>query len=291
MTALGTSPLRTRNRRTNAQYAALDDAIMEVCAADNPLTVRGVFYRVMSAGVVAKNEKEYDVVQKRAVKLRREGRLPYDWIVDGTRWRLKSTSWDSASQALHNLALTYRRELWNNQDTYVEIWSEKDAISTIISPITDAWGVPLLVARGFSSETFLYDTATQIRAANAAGRSAVAYNLGDHDPSGVAAWEHVQKRLREFAPNADITFERIAVTEEQITSLALPTRPTKATDTRAKNFTGESVEVDAIPTRILRELVEEAITKHIDPRALELNRIVEEEERRGLEAMAQGWSS
>ncbi|WGY04320.1 hypothetical protein QI633_11240 [Nocardioides sp. QY071] len=281
-------PLTTRNRRTAAAYSELDDVIVEVCRNDNPLSVRGVFYRVMSAGVVAKTEKEYGVVQRRVLKLRRDGALPYEWIADGTRWHVKSRSWDSVEQALHDTAISYRRALWANQDTYVEVWSEKEAISSIVSPVTDSYDVPLMIARGFASETFLYSTASTIRAV---GKPTVVYQLGDHDPSGVAAWKHVQVKLREFAPDVKISFERIAVTEEQISSMGLPTRPTKATDSRAKTFSGESVEVDAIPTRILRDLVDEAITRHIDPVALEATRVFEREERQGLLAMARGWSS
>ncbi|GAA1543506.1 hypothetical protein [Nocardioides humi] len=282
-----TTTTPARNRRTAAEYAELDQAIVEVCRADNPLSVRGVFYRVMSAGVVAKTEKEYGVVQRRVLKLRRDGALPYGWIADGSRWHVKSPSWDSVEQALHDTAISYRRALWSNQNTYVEIWSEKEAVSSIVSPVTDSYDVPLMIARGFASETFLYATASTIRAV---GKPTVVYQLGDHDPSGVAAWRHVQVKLREFAPDVEILFERIAVTEDQITTLNLPTRPTKATDSRAKTFAGESVEVDAIPTRILRDLVDTAITRHIDPIALEATRVFEREERQGLLAMARGWS-
>lgn len=288
MTAVTHKPLTIRNRRTAVEYEDLDEAIIRVCTVDNPLSVRGVFYRVMSAGVVAKTEREYSVVQRRVLKLRRSGALPYEWIADGTRWHLKSRSWDSVEQALDDAAISYRRALWSDQDTYVEVWSEKEAISSIVSPVTDSYDVPLMIARGFASESFLWSTASAIRAQ---GKPTVVYQLGDHDPSGVAAWEHVQRKLRDFAPEVDLYFERIAVTAEQITELSLPTRPTKASDSRAKNFTGESVEVDAIPTRILKTLVETAIEKHIDPRALELTRLYEREERAGLQAMARGWSA
>ncbi|WP_203048618.1 hypothetical protein [Pimelobacter simplex] len=282
------SVTKTRNRRTAAEYAGLDSTIVEVCRADNPLSVRGVFYRVMSAGVVAKTEKEYGVVQRRVLKLRRDGVLPYEWIADGTRWHVKSRSWDSVEQALNDVAISYRRALWANQDTYVEVWSEKEAISSIVTPVTDSYDVPLMVARGFASETFLYSTASTI---TSIGKPTVVYQLGDHDPSGVAAWKHVQVKLREFAPGVEISFKRLAVTEEQISSLSLPTRPTKSSDSRAATFKGESVEVDAIPTRVLRNIVEEAITSHIDPAALEATRLSEHEERQGLLAMARGWSA
>jgi hypothetical protein len=281
----GTSPVK-RTRRTRSELAALNEAILTVCEADHPLSVRGVFYRVMSAGAVEKTEKGYSAVQRQVLGLRRAGALPYEWIADGTRWHVKAASWSSPKSILDAAAASYRRALWNDQNVYVEFWSEKEAISSIVAPITTGWDVPLMIARGFASESFLWKTAAAIRAV---AKPTIVYNLGDHDPSGVLAWQHVQRRLREFAPDADITFERIAVTEVQIAELDLPTRPTKRSDSRAKWFVGESVDVDAIRSSVLRELVENAITKHIDQRALRLTRMAEESEKRGLLAMANGW--
>ena len=282
-----TSPVK-RSRRTRAELAALHEAILTVCAADHPLSVRGVFYRVMSAGAVAKTEKAYAAVQREVLKLRRAGDLPYEWIADGTRWHIKSQSWSSVEDALDDAASSYRRALWHDQDVYVEVWSEKEAISSIVAPITDAWDVPLMIARGFASESFLWTTAATIRAED---KPTVVYQLGDHDPSGLAAWEHVQRRLRDFAPDVEIVFERLAVTPEQIVELELPTRPTKTTDSRSRKFAGESVEVDAIPTSVLTRIVEDAILGWIDEQAFEVTRLAEHSERQGLLAMAQGWSA
>ncbi len=282
-----TRPVK-RARRTRAELAALHESILTVCAEDHPLSVRGVFYRVMSTGAVEKSEKAYNAVQREVLKLRRAGDLPYEWIADGTRWHVKAPSWDSVEDALDDAASSYRRALWRDQDVYVEVWSEKEAISSIVSPVTNQWDVPLMIARGFASETFLWSTASTIRAVS---KPTVIYNLGDHDPSGVAAWEHVQKQLRGFAPNIDIVFERIAVTPGQIIEMNLPTRPTKATDSRAKAFSGDSVEVDAVPTSVLRAIVAEAIEVHIDPDTLDRTQMVEEQERRGLLALANGWST
>lgn len=47
----------------------------------------------------------------------------------------------------------------------------------------------------------------------------------------------------------------------------LPTRPTKKDDKRARNFKGESVELDAMPPDALRQLVRDCITQHIEPGA------------------------
>ena len=108
----------------------------------------------------------------------------------------------------------YRRDLWIDQGVHVEVWTEKDAIRGVISPVTAEYDVPLMISRGFSSETFLYETAEDI---NDEGNPAVIYQLGDHDPSGVAAWDDIQRKLRDFVDDdIDVTFERIAVTPEQI---------------------------------------------------------------------------
>jgi hypothetical protein len=281
----GTSALNGhRYRRTKAELAEIDTAIYEIAEIEEPITVRGLFYRVMSLGLVPKTERGYAVVQRQTLKLRRSGTLPYGWITDGSRLRLKPQTFSNAQAALENTARMYRRDLWINQGHHVEVWTEKDAIRGVVSPVTVEYDVPLMISRGYSSETFLYETAEDI---NDDGVPAVIYQLGDHDPSGVGAWEDIQRKLREFIdPDIGVTFERIAVTPEQITELDLPTRPTKQSDTRAAKFDGESVEVDAISSSTSRGLVREAIERWIDPEALRLTRIAEESERGILQRIA-----
>ena len=111
------------------------------------------------------------------------------------------------------------------------------------------YDVPLMVARGYASLSFLHSAAEYI---NDLEVPAYIYHLGDFDPSGVNAGEKIEQTLREMAPDADIHFERIAVTPEQIAHWNLPTRPTKATRHRAKGFGDISVELDAIEPGTLR---------------------------------------
>jgi hypothetical protein len=276
-----------RYRRTNAELERIDDAIYQIARAERPVTVRGLFYRVMSRGMVPKTETGYDVVQRQALKMRRAGELPNKWITDGSRLRLKTRTWSSPQAALENTARTYRRDLWIDQSRHVEIWCEKDAIRGVVYPITAQYDVPLMISRGFTSETFAHDTAEEI---NEEGKSAVIYQLGDHDPSGVVLWGDIQRRLRRFVDSSiELTFERIAVTPEQIDELGLPTRPSKTkNNTHAANFTGDSVEVDAIPSTTLRDLVRDAIEQWIDPEVLRLTKIAEASEREVLTRIAEG---
>jgi hypothetical protein len=266
-----------RSRRSPEQMHELRQAIKDVCEREHPLSVRGVFYRIEMQGLVAKTDGGYDTVQAQTVKLRRSGEIPYHHIIDGTRWATRPRGvYDDAEAALADMAASYRRNLWQQQDVYVEFWSEKDAISSMITDITLQWQAPLCIARGYSSLTFLHDTGEELARV---GKPVYIYNLGDHDAHGLQAWEKAKAGLREHAPGAELHFERLAVTPEQIEEHGLPTRIPKKSD---RDFRGPAVEVDAMPTETLRELVTDAILRHVDPDALALEQRIEAEELEGL---------
>jgi hypothetical protein len=283
MSVYGTRPLNGgRQRRTKAELAEIEAAIFDIAVVEEPVTVRGLFYRVMSRGLVPKTEQGYRVVQRQALKMRRNGDLPYGWITDGSRLRLKPRSYTDAQAALENTARMYRRDLWIDQDVHVEVWCEKDAIRGVVYPATAEYDVPLMISRGYSSETFLWETAEDI---NGEGKPAVIYQLGDHDRDGVRAWNAIARRLREFVDDdIDLTFERLAVTPEQIAEFDLPTRPDK-TDS---GF-GDCVEVDAAPSSTLRDLVRDAIEQWIDRHRLEMCRLAERSEQLILSRIADDW--
>ena len=276
-----------RTRRTSEQLEAVDDAIIAAVRDEHPVTLRGVFYRTVSAGAVDKTENGYRLVGRRLLALRRDNRVPYTWITDGTRWISKPRSWSGLDEMLDDAAASYRRALWHAQDAEVHVFTEKDAISGVVWPVTARWDVPLGVLRGYASESFAYSVAESIVAVH---KPVFVYQLGDHDPSGLDAWRDFQAKVRGFVDaksdgSTMVVFRRLAVREEQIVEYDLPTRPTKRTDTRAAGFAGESVEVDAIRPSVLRGLIEDAITQHIDPEALRLTRIAEDSERDVLYAI------
>jgi hypothetical protein len=272
--AYGASTVK-RVRRTKVELAELDQLIIDVVEQDYPVSLRGVYYRCVSAGGVDKTEHAYRTVGRRLLELRRNGAVPYDRISDGTRWVVRPRSYDDLEDALTDTAHLYRRNLWRSQDVEVHVFTEKDAITGVIDQVADEWNVPLGVLRGYCSETFAYSMAQAIIAAR---KPVYVYQLGDHHPSGVGAWQDFQRKVSGFIPDADVTLERLSVTPDQIIDLDLPTRPTKTTDTRARNFAGGSVEVDAIPAPTLRDIVRDAIEQHIDAHALAQTQLVEESE-------------
>jgi hypothetical protein len=278
-----------RQRRTRAGMDAIRQAIHDALAKDHPMTVRQLFYRLVSGGVIEKTEAEYkSTVVRLTGEMRLAGEVEFGWIADNTRWMRKPVTHSSLEDALETAARTYRRSVWDDQDVYVEVWLEKDALAGVLIEVTRAWDVPLMVTRGFASLSFLYEAADAIQAQ---GKPAFLYYFGDHDPSGVDIPRTVEQRIKEFAPDVDITFERVAVNAHQIELWGLPTRPTKATDSRSKNFDGESVEVDAIEPATLRRLATTSIIQHIDGDAYDRLKEVEAAERSTLLEIARGWAS
>ena len=232
-----------RHRSTKADMADRRLALHDIIKAMKPMTVRQVFYQASVKGIVEKTEAGYNKIQVTLAKMRRDGALPYAWLADNTRWQRKPDTYDSIQDALEETAQFYRKALWKDVDAYVEVWLEKDALSGVIMPVTSRYDVPLMVTRGYASLSFLHSAAEAIREID---RPTYIFHLGDYDPSGVNAGEKIEQTLKELAPDADITFERIAVNEYQIKLLNLPTRPTKTTDTRSKGFGDISVELDAM---------------------------------------------
>jgi hypothetical protein len=281
--AYGASPIK--QRRTRQQMDAIRRALHAALSEYHPMTVRQVYYQMVSQGVIEKTEGEYQrTVCRLLADMRRDGSIPFGWIADNTRWMRKPRSYGSMEEALRRTAETYRRALWDHQAAYVEVWLEKDALAGVLYEETDPWDVPLMVTRGYPSLSYLYEAAETIAAV---GKPVFLYYFGDYDPSGVDIPRKVEAGLREMAPGAEIHFERVAVTPEQITGLRLPTRPTKTTDSRSKDFAGESVEVDALPPLMLRRLTSNCIRRHVDGHALQMLLRTEEEERQALARILQ----
>lgn len=273
-----------RPRRTQAQLAEIDRAIIQVLQEDNPQTVRHVYYRLVGAPyeLVPKTEAGYRVVQRLLLILREDRQVPWRWISDGTRWRRRARSFDGIEEAVRFTAETYRRDLWRRTPVYVEVWCESDSIAGVLIEETDRYNVSLMVSRGFSSRTYLHSAANDIRAQD---RPAYIYYVGDWDPSGKLIPEKIEETLRRFAPGAEIHFKRLLVTLDQITEWELPTKPAKKT-THSKGFTGGTVEAEAIPAHVTRRLLREAIESHLDLHEVEVMKVAEESEASLLESLA-----
>jgi hypothetical protein len=294
--AYGSRPIK-RYRRGGAEMEAIREGLYEIVADGAPMTVRQVFYQATVAGLVEKSEAQYKgTVARLLLEMRRDGTIPYRWIADNTRWMRKPSTYNGLADFIARHQRAYRRDLWAEADIYVEVWVEKEALAGVLMEVTEEFDVPLMVTKGFASESYLYAAADVITDHLVSGKDQVAiYYFGDFDPSGMKIGESVEEGLRRLCSEIArgfkddmLVFERAAVTERQIAWYGLPTRPTKVKGNRHANGWGRpSVELDAFRSSDLRGLVRECIEQHLDEDDLEHLRRVEAEERQQLKIFGQ----
>jgi hypothetical protein len=272
-----------RRRRTLAEMDALLAAIHSILdGEEHAITVRHLFYRLVGLGVIPKTEVAYHLLVRHLSRWRRDGEIPWDAFADSTRWHIRKPTFDGVEDALQRTRETYRRDLWATQPYYCELWIEKDAIASIVADVADDFGVPVFVCRGFASLSSLYGAAQTFKTAAESGKRVTIFHLGDYDPSGHAAADAIERTLTDDFDCA-IDFERLAILPGQIGRLNLPTRPTKLTDTRARNWDGdECVELDAMSPSDMRGIVEDAITELIEPAPWNQLQKIEKAERESL---------
>jgi len=278
-----TSPKKARTPQRRS--LALRDAIATVAAEYDRLSVRQLFYQLVSRGVIEKSESAYKRVCDAAVQMRLDGSLDYRKVTDGHRSRRLVYAHSSLHEALQSAHDLYRRNYWLDQPRHVEVWSEKDALSGVIQPVCDAYGVPYVATRGFPSITLLYDSALAMAATR---KPATVFYFGDHDASGQSISDGLERDLCGF--DADAMVRRVALNPNQIAAHSLPTRPGKLTDSRqagfAARFGGASVELDALPPDRLAALVEQSILSAIDREAWRRVSEIEALEASTLESIA-----
>ena len=253
--------------------------------------VRQVFYQLVVRDVIEKTELAYkNTVIRLLTEMRMAGELSFDWIVDESRRTQETVTFDSVTDALNDTAQFYRRSALRESSVYIEIWSEKEALSGIIWEAASDYDVPVVVSKGTPSLTQLWGSFENIHRAAQAGKESFLYQFGDHDPSGCLIPEVIENRLNQFCQKHECyppVVERIALTPEQIGTYRLPTRPTKREgNNHAKGFKGRSTELDALPPQVLRQLVRDCIEQHISADAVAALRVAEESERTLIEKFA-----
>ena len=114
------SLVKRRKRRTKAEIERIKASVYDLVAEHKPMSVRQVFYQLVSRRLIDKDESQYGAVCRYLGQMRREGELPYHWLADNTRWMRKPRSHTGLSDLLEHTAKLYRRDLWQHQDAYVE---------------------------------------------------------------------------------------------------------------------------------------------------------------------------
>jgi len=277
-----TSPKKAR--KPQQRSLGIRVAISEIVNEYERLTVRQLFYQLVARGVIEKSDNEYKRICDISAQMRLDGSLPYRKIADGHRSRRGVYAHGSLGEALENAQALYRRNYWLEQPVNVEVWCEKDALTGVIQPVCQQYGVTYVATRGFPSLTLIYESAMAMLEM---GKPTHIYYFGDHDASGRAISQRLEMDLRSHG--ADARVQREALNPWHISQFGLPTRPGKGSDSRHAKFAAEygdaSVELDALPPNELEGMVESSILSEIDVNAWMRVRAVEEQERLTLRSL------
>src|SRR4051794_773047 len=102
------------------------------------LTLRQLYYQFVSRGHIDNNDKEYNRLGSIINDARLAGYMDWNHIVDRTRNLEELAHWSSPSEIIRAVSRQYREDKWAEQDTYVEVWIEKDALKGILEGVCPA---------------------------------------------------------------------------------------------------------------------------------------------------------
>lgn len=265
------------------------DVIHSILVADNPMTVRQVYYQLVSRQVIKNGRTGYQAVSNLLRDARKSGVIPWEWIEDRLRRPRTVSMWDDLVDFGETVLSAYRRNVWEGQPSYLEVWLEKDALSGIFEDVLGPCGVTLNVGRGYDGWDSIHNAS--VRFGDGVGKTILYF--GDLDPSGEDMVRSLRERLSFFGCEPEIT--KCALNLDDVKKYNLPPDFTKAGDTRQKGFVAKygdvSVELDALPSGVLRERLVAGIEGNMDLDRLREVKNIEQMEKEKLAEILRGISS
>lgn len=263
----------------------IQDVIEQYDKLGYKLTLRQLYYQLVTKDIIPNTQAEYTKLGNVLKNARMSGRVDWDIIEDRIREAKKKPDWKDTTSFLDAVIPQYRLPRHLGQKYHVELWCEKDALSSILLPITREYHINLMVNRGYSSASAMFESSKRLlEAHHKYGQTPVIIYLGDHDPSGLDMDRDIKERLKEF--QTPVSFARIGLTKNQINKYNPPPNPAKFKDPRATDYIRKhgrvSWEVDALPPNILDELVRDSIEELLDMSKYEAIKEMEIEAHRRL---------
>jgi len=269
---------------------------------ENPsikLTIRQVFYRLVSKGIICNTRSAYNSLDSQLAKARMKGQVPFTAFVDHARGVTGKVSYQTATpkdvfedakqdyeqaeETFNACTENYRLPHWHDQPSHVEVWLEKQALANLFEQVTEKHHVRLLPCKGYPSLTFMYEAAVYLHHRVPKGKHIVILYFGDYDMRGFDIQRDISSKLQGFG--LEVNVKRIALTREQIETYRLPPAPAKKLDTMAFGWIeteGDVAwELDALEPKELHQLIDIAVQEQFDWQAYQtrLDQIEEGKER------------
>jgi hypothetical protein len=269
----------------------LIEAMYAVAEVAQPITGRGVGYKLFTRGLIASMATSE---MQRVYRLLKEARerciIPWPWIVDEGRAIERVPTWADPVEYARCVAQSYRRDFWDQQPVRIIVVSEKGTVRGLLKPVLDHYAVGFLPVHGFSSATIVYDISQDDD-----GRPLIILYVGDFDPSGMFMSEvDLPNRFSKYDGH-HVTLRRIALTREHVNGLPSFPATDKRKDPRYKwflaNHGARCWELDAMDPNDLRDCVEREIQKLIDRVAWKHCELINRAEQESLKTIIAKWGA
>ena len=259
--------------------------IKEYDRAGFTLSLRQLYYQFVARGLIENTERSYKNLGATIADGRMTGKISWTAIEDRGRNLAQWAIEEDEEEVLNGIEQGLALDLWARQDCYVEVWVEKDALSSVVERPCNELRVPYLACKGYVSASEAWRAGRRFEKMANAGRAVHLIHLGDHDPSGIDMTRDNDERVQLFSRFAGVSVHRIALNMDQVDQYSPPPNPAKVTDSRFASYRdayGEtSWELDALEPRVLFSLIDEKIRSFINPKLWDAT-LEEEADRRTL---------
>lgn len=222
------------------------------------LTPRQLYYRLVSQGIIPNENSESVKLSKLLEKGKMTGLIDWAAIADRIQTSKYPHYHKDIPSAIRTTVRQFRMDRQAGQPVYVELWTNKEALSSGIYNVTQYYSIPLVVSKDLTSNSAMYDAYIRIKKA---GKPCTILYVEDYDPSNPHIARHIRERFKEFG--LDVSVEKIALTAEQVQAYGLPLNPAKIMDPMAKTydkkFGGLSWELEALKPDIFVRLLNDGI--------------------------------
>lgn len=279
--------------RTAELLAEVQTVIKEFTDAGYTLTLRQVYYQLVGKAKIENNFRSYKNLGNLIVKARMAGVISWTHMEDRNRAVNEHWLCDDDQLIVNMLPHQILFDRWAEQETYVEVWVEKEALGNVIERACEPFYVSHLACKGYLSSSEAWRAGKRFEKKSAEGKNCMIIHLGDHDPSGMGMTEDNQNRMDVFNRRGHVSVKRIALNMDQIEKYEPPPNYAKETDSRFARYEelygDECWELDALRPDVIVDMIGAEITKLIDPDLWHSVGVEEDDMKRQLKLVGQNW--
>lgn len=287
---------RDNKFRRHASKGAVVQAnqIIAEAAADgwHSMTLRQLYYQFVARGFIPNTVQDYKRLGRIVTDARYCGLISWTAIEDAGRNSYHFPEKPTAEDVLAGIDRKLTIDPWADQDVYVEVWVEKQALEATVARPCGLLNTPYMACKGYLSASEAWRAGLRFQRAIDRGKRPVLLHLGDHDPSGIDMTRDNGDRLGEFVLQG-VEVRRIALNMDQVQEHNPPPNPAKEDDSRFRGYRElygeESWELDALRQNTIGDIITSELRTFIDQARWDASMAEQVRRREPLRKLQEQW--